>query len=73
MLVEMGFDVANCTKALELNNNSFDAALEMLLNKKDILTAKTPKNLMLCNSKSWNSKRINIIFSLAAIQYCFKS
>lgn len=43
MLVEMGFDVANCAKALELNNNSFDAALEMLLNKKDIFEGKDTK------------------------------
>ena len=43
MLVEMGFDVANCAKALELNNNSFDAALEMLLNKKNIFDGKENK------------------------------
>lgn len=34
VLADMGFTHEQATKALQLSNNSFDAALELLLNKK---------------------------------------
>jgi hypothetical protein len=36
MLVEMGFTSEQAQKALQLSNNSFDAALELLLRKPDL-------------------------------------
>ena len=36
MLKDMGFSTEHAQRALQLSNNSFDAALELLLNRKNL-------------------------------------
>lgn len=40
MLQEMGFSVEHAQRALQLSNNSFDAALELLLNRPNLVEKK---------------------------------